>query len=107
MIERLLKMQQALTAWSYDPRSENASIKGLIQNPLFWQRLSFLARLLGPIHDFQIDSESDTSHLGLVLHRWLQIRAHFKKIYQDKELSKQLPDDEDLIRGVLNNRENR
>jgi hypothetical protein len=107
MIERILQMQQALMAWSYDSRSSGASVWSIIQNPLFWPRLGFLSRLLGPIHKLQVESESDDAHLGQVLHRWLRIRADFEKICQDPALNQYLPDEEDLIRGILNTRENR
>lgn len=106
-IARLLSMRQALLDWSYDERSEGGSIKAIIQDESFWTQLTFSARLLKPIHDLQVKSESPEAHLGNVQHRWQAIKAHLTRICNDDTVNHHLQDDESLLWEIVRTREKR
>lgn len=82
--QSILKNKQALRKWSIDQRVDfttsatSRAVAQSILDPLFFAGLEELADLLTPLHDAQIESEADTSHLGLIRTRWLSIQQHLK-----------------------------
>ena len=79
-IHSLIRSQAALTLWAIHPDTDyqqSRHIIDIIQDATFWADLNNLERIIEPIHRLQVESESLQAHLGAVLTRWNQIKAHF------------------------------
>jgi hypothetical protein len=61
--------------------------KSLISH-LFWLQLAELEEIITPIHEHQIQAQSDRAHIGYVRGRWDKIWTHLK---QCEKRSKSLP----------------
>jgi hypothetical protein len=70
--QSILNNKQALRKWAIDQRvdfctcvTSRAVVQSII-NPLFFSGLEELVNILTPLHKAQIQSEADTSYLGLI-----------------------------------------
>jgi hypothetical protein len=64
----LLKNEEPLKMYTLDPRADiPLTLKDLILNESFWQRLKVLHKLISPITEFQKMLESDHATLDKVL----------------------------------------
>ena len=80
MLSSVMRSKDALRDYSDDHRAGcTPQIKDTLQESNFWSELDDLMRLLKPVHDFQVESEGSSSHMGLVYARWRRIIAHFSK----------------------------
>lgn len=79
MLSSVMRSKEALRDYAEDYRVDCASIRASLQDSSFWCELDDLMRLIKPVHEFQVESEGSSSHMGLVYARWLKIIAHFSK----------------------------
>jgi Protein of unknown function (DUF 659)/hAT family C-terminal dimerisation region len=80
MLSSVMRSKDALRDFADDHRAGcTPNIKDTLQSSNFWSQLDDLIRLLKPVHEFQVESEGSSSHMGLVYARWLRIVAHFSK----------------------------
>jgi hypothetical protein len=57
-------------------------VSGDLMNRRFWADLDQFLEIIQPIHEGQVMSEADNSHIGHVVNRWLGIERHFETIVQ-------------------------
>ena len=82
-INSLYQNKDAFKLYLLDYRTSiNNTIIDLLGSRLFWPQVEELRDLILPIHEHQIFSESENSHLGKIVNRWLEIRRHLTGISQ-------------------------
>ena len=82
-INSLYQNKDAFKLYLLDSRTSiNNTIIDLLGSRQFWHEVEELRDLILPIHEHQIFSESENSHLGKIVNRWLEIRRHLINISQ-------------------------
>ena len=89
MLSSVMRSKDALRDFAEDHRANCRPIKNTLLDSTFWCQLDDLMRLLKPLHEFQVESEGSSSHMGFVYPRWLRIMAHINK-QRDVEFRTQL-----------------
>ena len=70
MLSSVMRLKDALRDFADDHRAGcTPKIKDTLQSSNFWSQLDDLIKLLKPIHEFQVESEGNSSHMGLVYAR--------------------------------------
>jgi hypothetical protein len=70
MLSSVMRLKDALRDFADDHRAGcTPKIKDTLQSSNFWSQLDDLIKLLKPIHEFQVESEGSSSHMGLVYAR--------------------------------------
>lgn len=85
--QRLLSEAKALRVFSTEPRVQaelHASARAQrvaksLASHLFWLQLAQLEEIITPIHEAQIEAQSDHAHIGYVRGRWDKIWTHLKQ----------------------------
>jgi Protein of unknown function (DUF 659) len=93
LISSLLRSKAALRKYIDDHESKDLGYNAYeyIADRNFWRDLDIMRELLEPIDEHLKMSESGRGHLGLVLHRWIDILKHLKRRIKD------IPELEDFI----------
>jgi hypothetical protein len=76
-----LKNEPYLKAYILDTRIDASDdFRLLITSEHFWFKLREMKRLLQPIHELQVMSESTHANLHFVYERWMKIKAHLVEL---------------------------
>jgi hypothetical protein len=78
-IDSLLKNKDALKCYADSPEALD-TVKPIIRDSSFWERLRALKSLLYPFHEEQKTSESNHSHLNRVAPRWIKLNNHLQEL---------------------------
>jgi hypothetical protein len=84
LVNSLLNNKEALREYIFKYAKEVPDeVHFSIMSSQFWLQLETLRELLQPIDEAITASESDKSHLGMVVERWALLRAHFVRMKVD------------------------
>ena len=83
LINSLLNNKEALREYIHKYNEVPDEIQLSIRSSAFWIQLEILKELLQPIDEAITMSESDKSHLGMIISRWATIRSHLVRMKAD------------------------
>jgi hypothetical protein len=78
-IDSLLKNEDALKCYADSPEASD-TVKPILRDSSFWERLRALKSLLHPFHEEQRMSESNHNYLNKVAPRWIKLDSHLQEL---------------------------